>query len=201
MRLKNYIQRVGIAFILVLFLGCNSSSKEKELTKKSVSSKIVATVVDTIPVQKPIIENNIYFRLKNKEELSFFFNRIKNTEIQNIFQREKGPYTILIPTNKALNEYAISNGIVIDSLTFNSGFFRNYILKGNLTSPKIVQGMNALQDQFSLKTARGELLTFYFNNDSLLVKNSNGNLALLIKTDVLAANGVIHIIDRVLATY
>lgn len=101
-----------------------------------------------------------------------------------------GDYTIFAPDNAALakkgNMWA-DNLLKPENKSELKKFVEGYIVKGKMTSAE-------LQNQKApLKTISGETLTIASKDGKLTVNGAN-----VVKTEIVASNGVIHQIDQVL---
>jgi uncharacterized surface protein with fasciclin (FAS1) repeats len=103
----------------------------------------------------------------------------------------RGPFTLFLPTNKALQEYYVLKGV--KSFTeFDSEFLKklvlNHIIEKNIESNMI--GLGAIEELNGI----GDFIVSEFDGaDIILNKNSK-----IIKRDILTANGVVHLINKVL---
>lgn len=100
----------------------------------------------------------------------------------------EGPFTVFAPTDQAFIDAGIDlssfdtdeeNATLVDILSY-------HVIAGSVLSSDLSDGMTA--------TALNEdKLSFSINNDSALVNDAN-----ITQADVMASNGVIHVIDKVL---
>jgi uncharacterized surface protein with fasciclin (FAS1) repeats len=99
----------------------------------------------------------------------------------------KGPFTVFAPTDAAFAKVPKS---VLNSLKHNRSELRAvllyHVLKGKITAAKLVK-------LHSVKTLNGQSLTVHVNNGTVTVGG-----ATVIKANIAASNGVIHVINRVL---
>lgn len=105
-----------------------------------------------------------------------------------------GPYTVFAPTNAAFAKLPAStltslldpaNKSQLDSiLTY-------HVVPGAVTAADITPGQ-------PIKTVNGATFTVNSTNGKLTVTDGAGNTCNIIKTDITASNGVIHVIDCVL---
>jgi len=97
----------------------------------------------------------------------------------------KGPFTVFAPTDAAfakipsaqLNALLADKAALIKVLTY-------HVVAGEIVAADVKAG--------SLKTVEGESLNVTTSSKGVKVNNAN-----VIKTDVMASNGVIHVIDTV----
>ena len=101
--------------------------------------------------------------------------------------RQKGPYTVFAPTDAAFAKVpkATLNALMMDKAKLKAVLLY-HVVAGKLTA-KDVAKLN------SAKTANGKSVTIRVAGGNVFV-----NSAKVIKTDVMATNGIIHVVNRVL---
>jgi uncharacterized surface protein with fasciclin (FAS1) repeats len=105
-----------------------------------------------------------------------------------------GPFTVFAPTNEAFAKLPTStlssllqpaNKSALDSiLTY-------HVVSGAVKAAEIMPGQ-------PIKTVNGANLTVNSTNGKLTITDAAGNTCNIVKTDIIASNGVIHVIDCVL---
>jgi uncharacterized surface protein with fasciclin (FAS1) repeats len=101
--------------------------------------------------------------------------------------REKGPYTVFAPTDAAFAKVpkATLNALMTDKAKLKAVLLY-HVVAGKLTAKDLAKLSSA-------KTADGKSLTIRDAGGNVFV-----NTAKVIKADVMATNGIIHIVNRVL---
>jgi uncharacterized surface protein with fasciclin (FAS1) repeats len=98
-----------------------------------------------------------------------------------------GPFTVFAPTNKA---FAALPPATLKSLLAHpkqlAKILKFHVISGKVVAKDVTNGLKA-------KTLQGSSLTFKIKNGRVYV-----NGAKVIKADVMATNGVIHVINKVL---
>jgi len=101
----------------------------------------------------------------------------------------KGPFTVFAPTDEAFNKLPAGT---VDSLLKPANkeklkaILLYHVVSGDVTAAEVMKLSSA-------KTVNGQDLKLKVNNGTVMV-----NDAKVVKADVLASNGVIHVIDTVL---
>ena len=123
-------------------------------------------------------------------DLSLFQYAIKKARLTN-FTQGNGPFTIFAPTNAAFNTFGIADEAGINLLDSNAlvQLITFHIQTGSRTYVEIPFGPNA---PMSTQGGFVQYATRY-NGGSAFI-----NGAKIIKQDIAASNGTIHIIDKVL---
>jgi len=103
-----------------------------------------------------------------------------------------GPFTVFAPNNAAFAKIpeATLNGLLADVPALKAVLLR-HVVPANIPSKDVPQGTTPL------KTAGGEEITVNRNPQTVTVSSKAGSAA-VVKFDVLATNGVIHVIDTVI---
>jgi uncharacterized surface protein with fasciclin (FAS1) repeats len=99
-----------------------------------------------------------------------------------------GPFTVFAPTDDAfakLPEGTVENLLKPENREQLVAILTYHVVAGKVTAEQVV-------DLSSAKTANGKDLKIDANNGKVMVDNAN-----VIKTDIMASNGVIHVIDAV----
>jgi uncharacterized surface protein with fasciclin (FAS1) repeats len=101
----------------------------------------------------------------------------------------KGPFTILAPTDdafKALPAGTVTNLLKKENRSKLISILKYHVISGALTAKEVVANDSAA-------TLQGSKVQITFTKGRLKINNAN-----ILDTDILAANGVIHVIDKVL---
>jgi len=105
-----------------------------------------------------------------------------------------GPWTVFAPTNDAIVTFLSENGLTAEQLLASPGLadvLKKHVIAGQVTAEDALKATS--QGPITLTTLNGDI-------DARIV---DGALyvggAQVIETDIMADNGVIHVIDRVIA--
>ena len=105
-----------------------------------------------------------------------------------------GPFTVFAPTNDAftaaLTELQLSKAQLLASPTL-PGILTYHVVAGNVRAAAVI----ALPKPASVTTVQGAAFTV---GTSLAITDGRARVANLAATDVIASNGVIHVIDKVI---
>ena len=113
----------------------------------------------------------------------------KQSEIVGNSESPEGPFTVFAPTDAAFQAFAQSAGMTTNDLLYSS-------IIDDLVAKHIVESRNLSVDISNNETFLnydGEYLLMTVNNDGIFVDGIQITI-----TDVLAYNGVVHVIDAVL---
>ena len=111
-----------------------------------------------------------------------------------------GPFTVFAPTNDAFAK--------IDSKTLNSllepankeklsAILTYHVVSGKLAAADVVNALKKGGGKAEVTTLQGSKLKVIKKDGKIWLKDQNGNYSQIVKTDVMAKNGVIHVISDV----
>ena len=104
----------------------------------------------------------------------------------------KGPYTVFAPTNEAFAKIPADqlNALLADKAKLTA-VLTYHVLKGRVPS-------SSLKATQMVPTLEGGTTTINVANGKATISDGQGNVSNIVKTDIKAKNGVIHVIDTVL---
>ena len=105
-----------------------------------------------------------------------------------------GPFTVFAPTNDAFSAALAELSITKDQLLANpglAGILTYHVVGADVRAADVV----ALPKPAAVTTLQG---TSFSVDANLAITDGNARMATLVATDVIASNGVIHVIDKVL---
>ncbi|MCB8995535.1 MAG: fasciclin domain-containing protein [Bacteroidales bacterium] len=160
----------GKLLILSLFLfGCN---QDPILWKVTSDQQVISDYV------------------ASNDEYSEFSKLIEVANLNGLLS-VRGPFTLLLPTNDVMEEYYKSKGVSsyeqLDAKTIKDLVYNHLIISEVHTSDI---GLGAIRDTNAL----GDYLSSEFEGSDIIINKSSK----ITKRDIQAANGVIHLIDKVI---
>lgn len=112
----------------------------------------------------------------------------------------EGPYTVLAPTNDAFA--AMPDGLLDAALADPNGLLTAvltyHVIEGDLNSGEIIALANRNGSTVEVPTLNGETLTVMVRNGKIKIQDVDGNVFNVVKQNINASNGTIHVIDGVL---
>ncbi|TPN85212.1 fasciclin domain-containing protein [Aquimarina algicola] len=111
-----------------------------------------------------------------------------------------GPFTVFAPTNDAFAK--------IDAKTLNSllepankeklsRILTYHVISGKLSAKDVAGALKKGNGKVELTTLNGSKVEALQKDGKIWLKDQNGNYSEIVKTDVMASNGVIHVISDV----
>lgn len=112
----------------------------------------------------------------------------------------EGPLTVFAPTNDAfgkIDQNALSALLKPENKSKLISVLTYHVIKGKLTAKDVVAALKKGKGKVTLTTLSGSKITVVQNDKGIWLKDANGNYSMISKTDIMASNGVIHVIDTV----
>ena len=174
---NRYLALAAVAVSGILLAACGTTS----------SSSMVAP-----PAATPAATQNIVQIAAGNSDFSTLVAAVKAAGLVDTLSGA-GPFTVFAPTNEA---FAALPAGTLDSLLKpeNKGTLTSiltyHVVSGSVFAKDVTAG--------SVMTVNGAKFTISIDNGSVFITDGKGNKAKIVKTDIAASNGVIHVIDAVL---
>ncbi|NND14785.1 MAG: fasciclin domain-containing protein [Eudoraea sp.] len=135
----------------------------------------------------------------SNDNFSTLVTALQAADLVSALQGE-GPFTVFAPLNSGFAK--------IDSNTLNSllqpenkdqlaAILTYHVVAGKLTATDVVNALNKGNGSVTLTTLGGSKIMAKKKEDGIYLKDQNGNYSKIAQTDVMASNGVIHVIEDV----
>lgn len=111
-----------------------------------------------------------------------------------------GPFTVFAPVNagfEKLDADTLNSLLQPENKEQLSGILTYHVVAGKLTANDVVAALKDGNGKVELTTLNGGTLTAVSKDGDIYLMDANGNHSKITKTDVMATNGVIHIIEDV----
>ncbi len=133
------------------------------------------------------------------DDFSTLVTALKAADLVGALQGD-GPFTVFAPVNAGFAK--------IDSNTLNSllapenkaklaAILTYHVVAGKIAAADVASALKSGNGKAELTTLNGETLTAVSKDGGIFLMDKNGNYSKIAKTDVMASNGVIHIIEDV----
>jgi len=168
------------------FLAFNYFSKHKSLNLNKVTTTQNAA-------QNPVSDQTVGDLLSSYSDLSIFTNSLRQTNLDKTLSGA-GPYTVFAPTNDAFSLLPAGSFSYLQQpqnvLIFKQ-FLEYQIAQGNITTKLMLNNAHliSLNGQEAVEIVEGSKFS---------VLDAKGNRVLILKSNIRAKNGVVHIISNVL---
>jgi uncharacterized surface protein with fasciclin (FAS1) repeats len=147
---------------------------------------IAAVAVASPSSASPRAESDIVGTAVAAGDFTTLIKLLKSAGLATVL-REKGPYTVFAPTDAAFAKVpkATLNALMMNKAKLKA-ILLYHVVAGKLTANDVAKLNTA-------KTANGKPVTIRVTGGNVFVNNAK-----VIKADVIATNGIIHVINRVL---
>jgi uncharacterized surface protein with fasciclin (FAS1) repeats len=174
---------VAIGTAATLTLGaCSSSSKTATTT-----TTMPASAETTMPAAKTIVDI-----AASNPDFSTLVTAVKAAGLAGTLSGS-GPYTVFAPTNAAfakLPAATLTSLLKPANKQQLAAILTYHVAPGTVMAKDVKPG--------TVKTVNGANITVTVDNGNVVLTDGQGNKAKVVKTDIVASNGVIHVIDAVL---
>lgn len=158
------------------------------LFKRAINLFTLALVLILSLEVKAQEETNILELTSETETLSTLATAVEAADLEATFQSE-GPYTVFAPTNEAFEN--LPEGVLNELLKPENkeklvAVLTYHVVPGEVMSDDVTKTMKA-------KTIQGSNASIKSNGESVMIENAE-----VVKADMDASNGVVHVIDEVI---
>jgi len=155
---------------------------------------LLSIVLSTNPVEMNIVETAV-----SNDSFSTLVAAVQAADLVDALSSD-GPFTVSAPTNDAfsnLPDGTLSTLLQPENQETLQSILTYHVVAGQFMAEDVVQAINDNGGQFTVETLQGGELTLKLWEGNVYVKDTNGNKAQIIITDVETSNGVIHAINNV----
>lgn len=190
---------IGSLFIVLLVtFACKNTESNKNENNKNSPTGIKKKVLTQS--EKDQI-NSVMTKAMVTPEAKTFVRFIVTDGLTSMLSKEKGPFTLLIPSVDAFNNLkeAVNNELKNPKKkSFLDSLLKSHIVKSDVNTIVLTKKINEGNGMYQTINLLGNTLTFTKVDGDLLVTDDKGIKAKLTKTDIKGDNGVLHILDGVL---
>ena len=187
--IKKIMKKVTIIFTIILSVfsknvmaqGEHPSNKQSEHPSNKTASN---TIVDVA--------------VSNKD-FSTLVAALKAADLVSALQGA-GPFTVFAPTNDAFSKIdAETLGSLLEKKNQKvlANILTYHVISGKLAAADVVAALEKGKGSVVLTALNGEAITVMQKDGKIWLKDSNDNYSEITATDVMADNGVIHVINTV----
>jgi len=179
----------GAALSLTILLGACSTAAPASIPAAPMSASSSPTASSTAMSESDIVET-----AAAAGDFKTLTAALKAAGLDETL-KGPGPFTVFAPTDAAFAK--LPEGTVETLLKDPKGQLAE-ILKYHVVAGEVMAADVAKMDGQKVKTVQGAELTVEVSGDKVVLVDAAGNRVNVIKTDITASNGVIHVIDAVL---
>lgn len=134
-------------------------------------------------------------------ELSTLVSAVKAAGLDNMLS-EPGSYTVFAPTNNAFEKLPKNRSIAELAKPENkkllTDILKYHVVEGEITSDKLVKAIDGAKGKYKINTVDGKELEASLKGDQIILKDEKGNKTQIVRGNVKASNGIVHVINDVL---
>lgn len=192
------IYRIFFLFGLTLALfSCKNDKKEtvQENGAIPVVEKKVLTPAEVNQV------NSVLTKAMMTPEIKNFVSMLVSAGLTDMLLKEKGPFTIIAPTNeafKALDKTKMNfllNPVNKEAVT---AILKGHIIPGSMDSTTLVQNINSANGSYKVTSLSGITYDATREGTDIVLTDAQGVKAIVGKSDIIGSNGILHLLDAVL---
>ena len=191
-----------LALSAIVFTSCEDN-KKKDQEEKERMEQMEAEREAEMEAEKEKQEmesNSIAAKAMETDTLSTLVSALKSAELAEMFKTEEGPFTVFAPNNAAFNKV---DKATLDQLMMKenkdklAGILKYHVVDQKVMSADLVKMIQDNDGEYSISTVGGGELKATLEGENVILTDESGNKATVVKADVDASNGVVHIIDAV----
>lgn len=149
--------------------------------------------------QSAIAQKTIVDVAVGNKDFSTLVTALKAADLVSALQG-KGPFTVFAPNNAAFGKVdskALNSLLEPKNKSALAGVLTYHVVSGKLAAKDVVAALKKGKGRVTLTTLNGSTLDVIQKDGKIWLKDGNGNYSQIIATDVMADNGVIHVIENV----
>ena len=179
--IKKIMKKLTIIFTIILSVfSINIMAQGEHPSNKTASNTIVDVAV-------------------GNKDFSTLVTALKAADLVSALQGA-GPFTVFAPTNDAFAKIdAGTLGSLLEKQNQKvlANILTYHVISGKLAAADVVAALEKGKGSVVLTTLNGEAITVMQKDGKIWLKDSNDNYSEITATDVMADNGVIHVINTV----
>ena len=133
------------------------------------------------------------------DDFSTLVTALKAADLVGALQGD-GPFTVFAPVNSGfakIDSNALNSLLQPENKEQLSAILTYHVVSGNIAAADVAAALKKGNGKATLTTLNGAGLTAVSKDGGIFLMDQNGNYSKITKTDVMASNGVIHIIEDV----
>ncbi|GAB5401444.1 MAG: fasciclin domain-containing protein [Aureisphaera sp.] len=149
---------------------------------------------NAIAQKKSIVEIAV-----GNSDFSTLVTALKAADLVGALQGD-GPFTVFAPTNDAfakIDSKTLGNLLKPENKKALANILTYHVVSGNIPATSVVSALKKGKGKTELTMLNGAGLKVVQKDGKIWLKDKSGNYSQIVTTDIMASNGVIHVIDTV----
>lgn len=145
--------------------------------------------------------NSVFAKLMLTPEAKTFTSSVITVSLSDLLLKEEGPFTIFAPSAEAFAQLDEDSKTILNDVTLKASLERiikTHIVAGRIDSIALTQNIRSGNGSYNIATMSGDTLIATKKGMDIVLKDKNGVKAVLVKSDIIGSNGVVHVLDNVL---
>lgn len=133
------------------------------------------------------------------KNFSTLVTALKAADLVGALQGE-GPFTVFAPTNDSfakIDSKTLGNLLKPENKKALANILTYHVVSGKYAAKDVVRALSKSGGTIELTALNGKKFKVMKKKDGIYIKDGNNNLSKITSTDVMASNGVIHVIENV----
>jgi uncharacterized surface protein with fasciclin (FAS1) repeats len=146
--------------------------------------------------------NSVLSKLMITPETKTFTSSLISVALSDMLLKEEGPYTIFAPSEDAFEAMDSESKAILTDVTertFLERTLRSHIVEGQIDSIALTKNIRSGNGSYQITTLSGDILIATKKGMDIVLKDKNGVKAVIVKSDIIGTNGVVHVLDNVLS--
>ncbi len=200
---RSCIPFLAFSCLLIFYVGCKEDKKEADKMESPATTEAEAAIQTENEKERQrteAISSSIAGKAMASTDLDTLVSALKAADLSDMFS-QPGNFTIFAPSDNAFAK--LKKGTLDELLKpENKEELRNvlqyHVVNGRITADQLAKAIENSKGKYSFKTVSGEELTAMLDKGQIVLQDGKGNKSQVVRGNVVASNGVIHIINDVL---
>ena len=191
---KNHFLSATLCFAFVALTACGEGKKKEKEENAKEETEMKESAEAKEQQQSTIAELAM-----GTESLSTLVTALKSAELAAMFN-EPGEYTVFAPTNEAfgkLPDGTVESLLKPENKEALQGVLKYHVVASEVKAGDLLKNIKSNDGSFTFSTVAGADITAMLKDGNVVLEDGAGNTAQVVKTDIDASNGVVHVIDNV----
>lgn len=205
--MKKIVYILLVVIIGSVTLSCKNDTKETEAVSVLSPAELEALEQERIKEEeaKKVRINqasSVLSKLMITPETKTFTSSVISVALSDMLLKEEGPYTIFAPSGDAFEAMDTKSKSILTDVTertFLERTLRSHIVEGQFDSSALTKNIRSGNGSYKITTMSGDILVASKKGMDIVLKDKNGAIAVIVKSDIIGSNGVVHVLDKVLS--
>ncbi len=200
---KSFIPFIGLLCFMVFYVGCKEDKKEAEKMESPATAEAEAAIeaeLEKDRLRTEAVSSSIAGKAMASRDLDTLVTALKAADLADMFS-QPGNFTVFAPTDNAFAK--LKKGTLDDLLKPENKeelrkVMQYHVVNGRITADQLSKAIANSKGKYSFKTVSGDELTAMMDKGQIVIRDGRGKKSQVVRGNVVASNGVIHIINDVL---